>query len=132
MAQGLRIQLCHCSDSDCCCGAGSIPGGGMWTYYGLGKKKKKKKKKNPKQSENLGNHPDPLSLPLPHIQHQQKLRKFQWHFEGTFCAILEFHTKLSCLLGHVGGGGRGRREYYQIMRTQKRSCSQMLHCPTVF
>ena len=42
---GLRIWHCHCYGSSCCCGAGSIPGQGIYAYQGHTAKKKKKKKK---------------------------------------------------------------------------------------
>ena len=36
----LRIQCCHCSNSGCCCGAGSIPGPGTSICHGCGQEKK--------------------------------------------------------------------------------------------
>ena len=37
---GLSIQHCHCCDSDCCCGIGSVPGPGTSDAVGMAKKKK--------------------------------------------------------------------------------------------
>ena len=43
MVSGLRIWHCQCSGSDCCCGAGSIPGLRTSTWCGRRQKHQKRK-----------------------------------------------------------------------------------------